>query len=68
MASSLVPTPVTPKTTTAVKSPALGISKAKPCPTSVQENPGRRVSSTAASMVSMVKRPTFTTASRSMRS
>ena len=69
MKSSVPPTPVMPKTATAVTRPLPGSCGRRPDKARSQENTsGMRVSTTAASTVSSVKKPTFTSAKRSMRS
>ena len=68
MKSSVAPPPVMPKTATAVESPPAGMRKRKPSASSRQEKySGRRIRSSAARNVSIVKSPTFTMARRSMR-
>ncbi len=63
------PTPVIPKTATAVTSPLPGSCGRRPEAARSHENAsGMRVSTMAASTVSSVKKPTFTSAKRSIRS
>jgi hypothetical protein len=69
MNSSDAPTPVMPKTATAVASPRGGSCGRRPWNTSFHEKyASMRESTTAASTVIRVKRATFTMASRSSRS
>ena len=69
MHSSVAPTPVMPKTATAIPRPAAGSWNCRPSATALQaKKRGMRMRTSAASAVSSVKSATFTIAIRSTRS